>query len=61
MSRRVERMAQKRVQAVVEQLAALTRDAVPRAEVDAEGDGVVIRGRGMRDAPSLRWIGGMLR
>jgi hypothetical protein len=35
--------------------------ALPDATVTVEGDGVVLRGRQLRERPALRWPGGVLR
>ncbi len=36
-------------------------EAMPQAHVVQDEAGVTISGRGVRDDPALRWVGGMLR
>ena len=42
------------------EVAAVVREALPRASVTIDGEDIVIAGRGIASDPALRWIAGEL-
>jgi hypothetical protein len=54
-------IGEKRVGALVEELAQRVASAAPDLRVEAAADGVTITGRGVTGDPRLVWIGSLLR
>lgn len=61
MSAAVERIGTQAAARVARRLAAAMRDELDAGAVTVAGARIEVTGRGLRDAPALRWPGGLLR